>query len=159
MKTWSRREFLCRSAGAAAALGMGAGALTQESLEHSLTVIAGKPRERGRAYGTTYKDAIHRFLDREIYRSFVGKPNQKDDMFRFSGACGKAIKEYSPLVVDEMEGMAEGTSLKFEEIVLITHHEELWHRAWSPRPTTAPSSARLRPTRTATRSSPRPGTG
>src|ERR1043166_3901480 len=53
-------------------------------------------------------------------------------MLRFAGACGKAIKEYSPLLFDEMEGMAEGSGLSLDEIVLLTNHEELWHRGVIP---------------------------
>src|SRR5262249_28212715 len=102
------------------------------NLEHTLTVIEGKPRERGRRYGTLFKDGIHGFLDREIYKNFSDKPNTKDSMLRFAAACGKAIKAYSPLVTEEMEGMAESTGLTFEEIVLITNHEELWHRGLVP---------------------------
>ena len=35
-------------------------------------------------------------------------------------------------VIDEMEGMAEGSGLRLEEHVLITLHEELWHRGVIP---------------------------
>jgi isopenicillin-N N-acyltransferase-like protein len=127
----NRRRFLQQSAAGVAALGLGA---TQDSasLEHGLTVISGKPRERGKQYGTQFKDAIRGFLNKEIYASFSGKPNAKEDILRYAGACGKAIKEYSPLIFDEMEGMAEATGLTIEEIVLITNHEELWHRGLLP---------------------------
>lgn len=128
----TRRRFFKQ----AAVLGFGLRAVAQEAppknLEHGLTVISGTPRERGRAYGRHFKDAIHAFLEREITASFDGKPNTRETMLRFAGACGKAIKEYSPLLHDEMEGMAEGTGLKFEEIVLINNHEELWHRGAIP---------------------------
>jgi predicted choloylglycine hydrolase len=127
----SRRSFIRQSAIGVAGLGLAA---RQESpsLEHGLTVISGKPRERGRQYGTQFKDAIRGFLNREIYASFTEKPNAKEAMLRYSAACGKAIKEYSPLIFEEMEGMAEGSGLSIEETVLITNHEELWHRGLVP---------------------------
>lgn len=129
----SRREFIQRAAGGAAAIGLGLKAAAQEkNLEHGLTVISGKARERGKTYGAAFKDAIHAFLSKEIYASFTDKPNAKDAMLRYAGACGMAIKEYSPLVTEEMEGMAEGAGLRFEELVLITNHEELWHRGLVP---------------------------
>jgi predicted choloylglycine hydrolase len=132
-----RRQFLRQAGGAAAAIGLGLrpAAAAQETpggLEHGLTVVSGKPRERGKAYGAKFKDAIRAFLDREIYKSFVGRPNAKEDIVRFAAACGRAIRPYSPLVAEEMEGMAEGAGLTFEEIVLITNHEELWHRGVIP---------------------------
>ena len=60
----SRREFIKRAAGGAAAIGLGftAGA-QEENLEHGLTVISGNTRERGRMYGAAFKDAIHAFLN------------------------------------------------------------------------------------------------
>ncbi len=131
MRTTSRRQFLGRAALGALALGTRLGA-QEKRLEHGLTVISGTPRERGRAYGSAFKDAIRAFLDREICASFVGKPNAKDAMLRFAEACGKAIRSYSPLVHEEMEGMAEGSGLRLEEHVLLTNHEELWHRGAIP---------------------------
>src|SRR5262249_35029707 len=38
----------------------------------------------------------------------------------------------SPLIFDELEGMAEGTGLPPEQLVLITLHEELWRRGVLP---------------------------
>ena len=131
MTRTSRRRFLGQAALGAVALGTRVGA-QEKNLEHGLTVVSGKPRERGREYGAKFKEAIHGFLNREIYASFDGKPNAKETMIRFAAACGKAVREYSPLIHDEMEGMAEGTGLRLEEIVLITNHEELWHRGVIP---------------------------
>ena len=93
----TRRGFIQRGAIGIAALGLGA---RQEaaSLEHGLTVISGKPRERGKQYGTQFKDAIRGFLQKEIYASFIEKPNAKEAMVRYAAACGKAIREYSPLI-------------------------------------------------------------
>jgi hypothetical protein len=74
--TWTRRRFLQTVGGyGAAAAGLRLAALSPAAgreaprvPDHTLTVIAGKPRERGTRYGRKFKDAIHAFLDREIYR-------------------------------------------------------------------------------------------
>src|SRR5688572_24672385 len=118
----TRRMFLQQGAGAAIAAGLAWPQESGPSLEHTIAVISGTPRERGRQYGAQIKDAIHAFLNREIYKSFVEKPNTKEAMVRFAAACGKAVKEYSPLIHEELEGMAEGTGLTLEEVVLITNH-------------------------------------
>src|SRR5262245_2226086 len=94
-----------------------------------LTVVTGRPRERGRSYGRQFKDEIAAFLDREIYRAFANaKHPTRDEMLRYAGACAKEVKAYSPLIHDEMEGMAEGSGLRLEELTLLSLHEELWHR-------------------------------
>lgn len=128
----NRRAFLKQTIGGIAALGLGATQESAPALEHTIAVISGKPRERGQRYGTKFKEAIAGFLGREIYQSFSDKPNLKENLLRYAGACGKAIKTYSPLIHEELEGMAEGSGLRLEEIVLITNHEELWHRGLVP---------------------------
>lgn len=128
----NRREFLQQVAGAgAAATGLhlsGSAAEPAKELpkvpDHTLTVISGKPRERGKEYGTKFKDAIHAFLDKEIYQAFA-KNSSKEEKLRYAGECTKAVKKYSPLITDELEGMAEGSGLRLEEVVLITLHEEV----------------------------------
>src|SRR5262249_28453416 len=98
-----------------------------------LTVIAGKPRERGVAYGKQLKSEIRRFLDQEIYKAFIGKLSSKDEMLRYAGACGEVVREACPIIFAELEGLAEGAGLKLDEIVLITLHEELHHKRVLPK--------------------------
>jgi hypothetical protein len=99
----------------------------------ALTVISGKPRERGRMYGSRFKDGIHGFLDREIYRAFTDQPSRKEEMLRYAAACAKEVRRYTPAIHDELEGMAEGTGLNLDEMLLITLHEELYHRGVLPK--------------------------
>lgn len=126
----TRREFLHQAAGAVAAGLVLRGPSPADApkdvpkvADHTLTVISGKPRERGRQYGQKFKEPIAAFLDKEIAQ-VCAKHATRDDLLRYAGQCTKAIKEYSPLIMDELEGMAEGSGLKVEEIVLITLHEE-----------------------------------
>jgi isopenicillin-N N-acyltransferase-like protein len=139
---FDRRRFLTHAAASGLALA-GASGLTKWTLaaeERSaagaaippLTVISGKPRERGRMYGSRFRDAIHDFLDREIYQAFIQKPSPKDDMHRYAGACAKEVRRYSPIIHDELEGLAEGAGLELNEVVLISLHEELYHRGVLP---------------------------
>jgi isopenicillin-N N-acyltransferase-like protein len=88
-----------------------------------LTVISGKPRERGKQYGQKFKDAIRAFLDKEIYQ-VCAKQASREELLRYAGKCAEAVKEYSPTIMEELGGIAEGTGLELEEAVLITLHEE-----------------------------------
>jgi isopenicillin-N N-acyltransferase-like protein len=140
---FNRRQFLGQAAASGLALAGGAGLAKWAVAEDKgpaaggaippLTVISGKPRDRGRMYGSRFKDAIHSFLDREIYQAFTQKPSPKDDMLRYAGACGKEIRRYTPIIYDELEGMAEGAGLGLDEVLLITLHEELYHRGVLPK--------------------------
>jgi hypothetical protein len=98
-----------------------------------VTVISGKPRERGRIYGSRFSDGIHSFLEREIYQAFTEKPSPKNELLQYAAACGKAVRRYAPVIYDELEGMAEGTGLELSEILLLTLHEELYHRGVLPK--------------------------
>jgi hypothetical protein len=101
--------------------------------EHALTVIAGTPRARGRAYAEAFRDQIHKFLNAEIYQAFNDKPATREDMRSYAAACAGEIKNYSPIIYQELQGMAEGARLTLDEIVLITLHEELYHRGALPK--------------------------
>jgi hypothetical protein len=130
---WNRREFLRGAAGVAAIwLDPRAPFAQERGAEHVLTVISGKPRERGRQYGERFAEGIRSFLENEIYHGFEGKPNPRERMLGYAGQCARAIREYSPVIHEELEGMAEGAGLPLEEIVLVTNHEELWHGGLVP---------------------------
>ncbi|HEX7899758.1 MAG TPA: C45 family peptidase [Planctomycetota bacterium] len=99
---------------------------------HTLTVIEGTPRERGRKYGSTFKDEIQLFLDREIYAAFTKKAPTREEVLRYGAACAKAIRAYSPEIIEEMEGMAEGAGLSLEALTVSNLHEELYHKGVLP---------------------------
>ena len=127
----NRREFISQSAAlAAVAAGVPPAAAAADAArlpkvpQHGLTVISGSPRERGRCYGRIFADDIRNFLEREIFQ-VTEKSFRRDQLYRYAGECMKKIRKFSPTITDEMEGMAEGSGLRLEALVLITSHEEL----------------------------------
>jgi isopenicillin-N N-acyltransferase-like protein len=140
----NRRELLQRIAACSVAMGRGVWARgvprspdetkPPTAPPPTLTVISGSPRERGRQYGRHFSASMKRFLDQEIYAAFSTPANTRDDMLRFAEQCGTQIRSYSPIIAEEMEGMAEGSGLRHEEIVLLTLHEEMYHRGELPKP-------------------------
>ena len=133
----TRREVLRRGIAGLGVLACGAPAPAR-SAERPVKpfgdaiVIAGGPRERGRRYGRRFRDEIGEFLDREIYRAFEGSLAAKEELLRYAAACSRVIRAECPVIADELEGMAEATGLRLEEHVLITLHEELYHRGVLP---------------------------
>ncbi len=103
-----------------------------EAPDHFLVRISGSARERGRAYGRRFSHEIHEFLETQVYAAFVRKTATRDDMLRYAAACLGPIRKLSVELVEELEGMAEGSGLRLEEQVLLTLHEELWHRGVIP---------------------------
>lgn len=96
------------------------------------TVIAGDARQRGRQYGRTFASDIRGFLDREIYGPFADKHFPKSEMLDYADACYRVIGQECPIIADELAGMSEGSGLSVAEHVLITLHEELYHRGVLP---------------------------
>src|SRR5262245_43912065 len=121
----NRRDFLRQAAGcgvAAATLPLLPGTASADLPQgepHTLTIISGKPRERGRQYGEKYKRGL---------RFVAGS----EKMLAYAAACGKMIRGYSLEIMEEMEGMAEGSGLKLEEVVANTLHEEFYHNGELP---------------------------
>jgi isopenicillin-N N-acyltransferase-like protein len=136
-----RREFLAQlsggvlATGTSAAIGAARTSLASEQPKahpHPLTVIDGPPRERGVKYGGVFAQAIREFLQREICVPFAKDQAARDGLLRYGGACAKAIAAYSPEIHEELDGMAEAAAIRIEEAVLITLHEELYHRGVLP---------------------------
>jgi isopenicillin-N N-acyltransferase-like protein len=100
--------------------------------EHTLTVIAGTPRERGRRYGRLFADGIREFLDKELFQKFVTPKTSRDDLLRYASGCFREVSAFSPEIAEELGGMAEGAGLRLEEVVLVTLHEEVYHRGDLP---------------------------
>jgi hypothetical protein len=96
------------------------------------TVVDGKPKERGRLYGTQFREAIHDFLNTEIYAAFVGRPATKEQLLRYAAQCGKLVRDELPMIAEEFQGIADGAGLTFDEVILINLHEELYHRTQLP---------------------------
>jgi hypothetical protein len=95
-------------------------------------VITGQPKHRGLTYGRAFGAKIKEFLQREILTAFVGKPTTRDEMLRYSAACAKVIRTHCPIIFEELEGMADGSGVELDELVLMTLHEELYHRGVLP---------------------------
>lgn len=99
----------------------------------AVVVISGPPKDRGAAYGKQFRDGIRKFLQQEIYDSFIQKPSPKADLLRYAAACGDVIRDECPEIYQELLGIAEGSGLSFDEVVLVTLHEELYHRGALPK--------------------------
>ena len=90
----NRREFVARTvsqASCAAGLGISLAAASENLPKvpaHGLTLISGKPRERGRRYGSVFSDDIRKFLNREIYQ-LTEKSFRRDQLLRYAAACMK----------------------------------------------------------------------
>ena len=137
----SRRRFLghVAVAGATAVVtplvdfcGAGAAEPANAAAPFELTTISGTPRERGRQYGKHFASGIDEFLGREIYQGVTDKPHSREGMLRYAAACMKEVKVLSPALLEEVEGIAEGSGKTPEELVLMSLHEELYHRSPLP---------------------------
>lgn len=97
------------------------------------TTLDGEPRDCGRSYGKLFRDGIRSFLEKEIFNAFLDKPSSKEQLLSYAAACGKVLRAECPLIADEFTGIAEGSGLTFDEIILINLHEELYHRVELPK--------------------------
>jgi hypothetical protein len=140
-RSLNRRRFLayssCAMAGAAASRSATAEPLppadvSAQVADHTLTVIEGSPRERGRLYGEKFHAGIHGFLQREIFQVFATDDHERQNLLRYGGACADQVAEFSPEIMEELSGVSEATGIDIRELVLITLHEELYHRGQIP---------------------------
>lgn len=92
--------------------------MRQQSKIRVLT-LEGSPKERGRVHGETLKPMILEILER--YKYLIRIILQKDsdpliDYFLSSTNFLSAVKKWTPHLLEEIEGIAEGVGVDFKEI-------------------------------------------
>ena len=95
--------------------------MKQKSKIRVLT-LEGPPKERGRIHGENLRPLILEILERYKYylRFYFQKdPDPLIDSFLSSTNFLSAAKKWSPHLLKEMEGIAEGVGVDFKEIFYI----------------------------------------
>src|SRR5262245_28454757 len=110
----TRREWMAAAASAAGAIAADARTTT----DPAIPILSGKPRERGKEYGRRFKGEVATFRDREFGKA-LQPPATKEKVLKYADQCGRKIRAYAPAVMEELEGIAEGSGLSLEEIVLL----------------------------------------
>ncbi|MEM1515454.1 MAG: C45 family peptidase, partial [Candidatus Bathyarchaeia archaeon] len=85
--------------------------------------LSGSMNEIGYKLGVKCKSSIDRFLE-WFYEEFQGKIT-KEQALRHAKKHIPFIEEYCPITAEEMRGIAEGSGRTYEEITLISLHEEI----------------------------------
>lgn len=88
-------------------------------------IISGDPRSCGLQYGQKAKDLIRRSL--EIYRQafFEAAQISWEQVIDFAKTFLKGIQQFDETIIDEMEGVARGAEVGFEEILAVNLRTEI----------------------------------
>ena len=85
--------------------------------------ISGKAFDRGFDYGEKHKEYIARFID-TFYLEFKKGNISKAQALSYANKHIPCIADYSPEIMEEMRGIADGSEKKLEELVMVALHEE-----------------------------------
>ena len=87
--------------------------------------LSGNPLERGRLYGRTFRTAIEASIASYtvMFRDYSGLG--WDEAGKLSMEFLPFIREYSPKVIEEMEGIAEGAQKNFRDILTLNSRSEI----------------------------------
>lgn len=104
--------------------------LRQQSKIRVLT-LEGSPKERGRVHGDTLKSQILEILERYKYLLHLNLHKDPDSLIEYflsSTNFLSAVKKWAPLLLEEIEGIAEGVGVDFKEIFALqmAAHDEGW---------------------------------
>jgi isopenicillin-N N-acyltransferase like protein len=92
-------------------------------------VLEGSPHERGVTHGRTLKQQIHRFI--RIWKAELAREYKMDsDIFikRFAQNTNyvSAMKRWTPDLLEEIHGIAEGAGLDFDTTLVLQLIDEYW---------------------------------
>jgi len=97
--------------------------------------LGGSPLERGRIHGETLRGSIRSlheiFQDQfaSVARAGVSSVKQFLADFHASTHFVRDIEQWTPGLLDELRGIAEGTALSFEQVFELNLIDEIWSRA------------------------------
>jgi isopenicillin-N N-acyltransferase-like protein len=107
--------------------------------------VSGTPRERGYEHGQLLRDRVHlgveRYMDRFAHFSQLTRAQAGETARGFI----EPIRSYDPEILEEIEGIAEGAGLPFEEVLAMNCRSELMFAT----PLAECSAFALQPTTTA----------
>ena len=88
-------------------------------------VLSGTPHERGITYGRECREMIDRTIS-DYERYFNNKPNLSwDCAIQMAAKFIPAIEAFAPELMEEMQGISEGSGYSFEKILAINCRSEL----------------------------------
>lgn len=93
--------------------------------------VSGSPRERGQAHGETFKDLIRDLVSasfddlEQTSTSHDLEPLTKARALEISSTYWEPCRDYSPTLIEEMEGISEGSGVAADEILCLNAFLEL----------------------------------
>lgn len=103
----------------------------KKTADMPIILLEGSPRQRGQIHGEALKSGIHEHI--ELTKDFMAenleiKPQDSTADFLNNTNFMPAIERWTPSLVDEMKGMAEGAGADFREILMLNLVDEAcWH--------------------------------
>ncbi len=91
--------------------------------------LSGTPHERGLAHGRALKDEIRELLDdfkRDLERTYEVESAVFIERFLAETDFMPAIEEWTPGLLEEVRGIAEGAELPFDEVYVYQLADEIW---------------------------------
>jgi isopenicillin-N N-acyltransferase-like protein len=107
--------------------------LVQNISDLPVLVLEGSPRERGRVLGESRKATIRKFIDEwkdRFQKSTGANPEKYIEEFITETELVAAAERWTPNLVEETKGIAQGCGLEFETVFAMQiPDEERWFRA------------------------------
>ncbi len=105
--------------------------MIKEISKIKVLTLEGSPKERGYIHGETLKIEIFEILERYKYSLKINhnkNPDQLINYFLSNTNFLEAVKKWSPDLLKEIEGIAEGVGVEFNEIfaMQMAAHDEGW---------------------------------
>ncbi len=95
-----------------------------------IIALEGAPRERGRRHGETFRPRIHALLERwfeSLNRVYGLSPQRYLERFTAETKFEAALRQYTPQILEEVQGIAEGASADYRTVLALQHvNEEFW---------------------------------
>lgn len=90
-----------------------------------VVISRGTPYEIGLNHGRAYPEKVHRSYDFNLQSSLSKGEITKEELYRIAMGFVEPVKRYNKDYLEEIQGIADGAGMKFEDIMVLNCRTEL----------------------------------
>jgi len=90
-----------------------------------VVISRGTPYEIGFSHGKAYPERVHRSYEFNLQLGLEQKDVTKESLYKIAAGFVKSVEQYNKDYLEEIQGIADGSGMKFEDIMVLNCRTEL----------------------------------
>ena len=96
-----------------------------------VVISRGAPYEIGYSHGKSHPDRVRKSYEYNLKSCLERGDVTKEELVRIAMGFVKPVERYNPDYIEEVQGIADGAGMKFEELMVLNSRTELQKLGWN----------------------------